>query len=90
MAAARGRWLVCKVMGQQPHIQLTYRRTPPRNGKWFRFFGHGDEVDFSPTVRRPTQAPATYRVRAACSARKIRTMAALHNDDAKPQRFATR
>src|SRR6267142_1380856 len=53
MAVARGRWPVCKVMGQQPHIQLTYRRTPPRNGKWFRFFGHGDEVDFSPTVRRP-------------------------------------
>jgi len=24
-------------MGQLPRIQLTYRRTAPRNGKWFRF-----------------------------------------------------
>ena len=46
--ALRGRWSrpACKVLGQLPRIQLTYRRTAPRNGKWFRFFGHGDEVNF--------------------------------------------
>ena len=42
MAVARGRLSqpACNVMEQQPHIRLTYRETPPRNGKWFRFFGH--------------------------------------------------
>jgi hypothetical protein len=41
MAVARGclSQPAINVMEQQPHIRLTYRETPPRNGKWFRFFG---------------------------------------------------
>jgi len=55
MAVARGRLSrpACKILGQLPHIQLTYRRTAPRNGKWFRFFRHGDEVDFRPAFGAP-------------------------------------
>jgi len=51
MAVARGRRSrpAYNVMGQRPRILLTYRRTPPGSGRWFRVFGHGYKlISFRP------------------------------------------